>query len=271
MKYQVDQQVAARQTFFQRMFYDRRLPEELVQRLWIAPDSIMDKGQELKLSGRTTVARVSLPDISATVADGLVCSPDTGVLKRFNPRGIVHSARHLFMTTRADRVWTYGRMLVKAGVITPCPLAMLENRWGPCRLGSYILTEYLEGTPLRVFLNQLPLSASTLEHISLQIAELWWRLDELRITHGDLKSLNLIVTPDKRIGVIDLDGVRHHRFDSTYLRHRRRDWRRLFLDWRHRPEVEEALRSAIVNHARTTVIGARLNKDPAFYAQNRAA
>ncbi len=267
----MDQQVAVRQTYFQRMLFDRCLDDDFVRRFWGTPDLIVDQGLPLKLSDASTVTRISLCDMSGSATDGGEVHAIHAVAKRFNPRGLVHSIRHLLMASRASRNWTYGRMLVAAGVATPRPFAMLEKRWGLCRLHSYVVMEHVEGIPLDVFLNQERLPAGALARISSQVADLWWKLDELRITHGDLKPANLIVTPDERLFVIDLDGVSSHRFSSQYRSRRKREWWRLMRAWQHRPEVEEAIRSAIVQRARTAKVGLRSNNDPAICDRKSAA
>lgn len=126
----MDQQVAVRQTYFQRMLFDRCLDEEFVRRFWATPDLIVDQGLPLKLSDASTVTRISLCDMSGSAADGGEVHALDAVAKRFNPRGLVHSIRHMLMASRASRNWTYGRMLVAAGVATPRPFAMLEKPLG---------------------------------------------------------------------------------------------------------------------------------------------
>lgn len=264
-------QVAVRQTFHQKMVFDRCLDEEFVRRFWKTPDSIVDQGHPLKLSNATTVTRIALRGVPGMDAHGGESHVQDAVAKRFNPRGPVHSFRHLMLVTRASRNWTYGRMLIAAGIATPRPLVMLEKRWGVFSLHSYVLMEYTEGIPLNEYLHQDRLSAGSLERIALQVADLWWKLDALRITHGDLKPANLIVTPDERLCVIDLDGVTCHRSRWRYRARRKREWWRLMRAWQDRPDVLDAFRSAIAKLSPTAIANSHSIQDPALRDRRRAA
>ena len=70
-------------------------------------------------------------------------------------------------------------------------------------------------------------------------------MGELRLTHGDAKSSNYLVTDDGRLWPIDLDSMRFHRLEATFRLARRRDWKRFMRNWQSAPELAEAFHSAV--------------------------
>lgn len=237
--------VSVKQTPLRRIVFDNRVSPELVDRLWNDPDAFIDAGQSLKRDDRTTVARVPLRAPGST---GQFPTTATGVLKRFHLRDLGHTLSHMMWFTRASRAWVYGREMLESKIGTARPLAMVEERVGPCRFRSYVLTEHIEGTRLDQFLQQTRLTTTELDQLAAQFAHIWHTLGEMRIGHGDMKASNFIVTPDRQLKIIDLDGTWRHWFDVTFLPRRDRDWLRFMKNWKGRPEVGAAFRAAVARH-----------------------
>lgn len=237
--------VSVKQTPFRRIVYDNRISQELVDRLWADPDSFLEAGQSLKNDDRTVVARVPLRHPET---NGWFSTTATGVLKRLNLRGFGHTLTHMLWFTRAARAWVYGREMLEAGINTARPLAMVEDRIGPLRFRSFVLTEHVEGTTLTRHLQNSQLSTSELDRLASQFAHIWHTLGEMRIVHGDLKACNFLVTPEGQLKLIDLDGTLRHWFDVSFLPLRDRDWLRFFKNWKGQPEVAAAFRAAVARH-----------------------
>ncbi len=237
--------VSVKQTPFRRIVFDNRVSPELVDRLWADPDAFIDAGHSLKRDDRTTVARIPL---RAPDSMGHFPTTTTGVLKRFHRRDLGHTLSHMLWFTRASRAWVYGREMLEANIGTARPLAMVEDRVGPCRFRSFVLTEHIEGMRLDHFLQRTPLTTTELDQLAAQFAHIWHTLGELRIGHGDMKGSNFMVTPDRQLKIIDLDGTWRHWFDVTFLPRRDRDWLRFMKNWKGQPEVAAAFRAAVARH-----------------------
>jgi hypothetical protein len=237
--------VSVKQTPLRRIVFDNRVSPELVERLWADPDGFIDAGQSLKRDDRTTVARVPL---RAPDASGHFSTTSTGVLKRHHMRDWGHTLSHMLWFTRASRAWVYGREMIESKVPTARPLAMVEDRIGPLRFRSFVLTEHVEGMRLDQFLQQTPLTTAELDQLAAQFAHIWHTLGEMRIGHGDMKATNFLVTPDRQLKIIDLDGTWRHWFDVTLLPRRDRDWLRFMKNWKGQPEVAAAFRAAVARH-----------------------
>ncbi|HLQ43524.1 MAG TPA: lipopolysaccharide kinase InaA family protein, partial [Planctomycetaceae bacterium] len=212
--------VSVKQSPFRRIVFDNRAPQELIERLWADPSGFIDAGLAIKKDDRTTVARVPLRQPGIT---GDFPTTSTGVMKRFNLRDWGHTLSHLLWFTRASRSWVYGREMLDAGIGTARPLAMIEDRLGPFRFRSFVVTEHIEGTRLDSFLQQTRLSTTELDRLAAQFAHIWHTLGEMRIGHGDMKAANFMVTPNRQLKIIDLDGTWRHWFDVTFLPRRDRD------------------------------------------------
>ena len=232
-----------RRTFRRRMRFADRLPRDLVEKLWSDPNRLLAEGEMVKDGDRCTVVRVT----SSQQPE----QHDGWLLKRYNSCGPLHTCRHLLLRTRAERCWTYGRLLHSVAVPTPQPLAFLEFRWGLLRTQSYLLTEYVPATTLREFLQPYGIASQDfaphgLETLARQFAAIWKQLGQLRLRHGDTKATNFLVTRDLQMWVIDLDGMTSHAFDLTFRTARRRDWNRFMKNWRNAPDVAAVFREAVL-------------------------
>ena len=68
---------------------------------------------------------------------------------------------------------------------------------------AYIAMEYVEGQPLSTRLGSGPLPAEQLVRYGVQLADALGHAHERRVVHRDLKSANVMITPDGRAKVLD--------------------------------------------------------------------
>jgi len=182
---------------FNRDFSQGAEPFDFVEQM----DRLMDKGQILK-NGRTSyVSRLSWNGRDV-------------VVKRYNHKGFVHSLRHTIKRSRARRGWLHGHRLGMLEIPTPKPLAFVERRKGPLLWKSYLVTEYVQGQKLYDFLHN-GISQEQRSKVVEQIKELLGRLGKYRITHGDLKHSNILLTEAGPV-LTDLDGMKVHRWGWTF-------------------------------------------------------
>ena len=144
------------------------------------------------------------------------------VIKRYNSKGLLHGLRHTLKGSRAQRGWLTAHRLRQLGIPTPKPLGYIEEYAGFLLKRSWLITEFAPGPKLRDILADAALTKPQKTAVIDQVFAILNRLDENRITHGDLKHVNLIVTPDG-VTLIDLDSVKFHRTGLFYRYHRRKD------------------------------------------------
>ena len=260
--------VSVKQSPFRRLVFDSQLASQVVERLWDDPDELLAAGQTVMQDDFGAIARIP---VKGPANDGHFKHNAIGLLKRFNLRGVVHSLTRLLLFTRGSRSWTYGRELLDAGVGTARPLAMVEDRLGPFRFRSFVLTAEVEGTPLPEFLEKTTLNTLELDRLAGQFARIWHTLGELRIVHGSMHASNFVVTPDRQLKLINLDGTWRHWFDLTFLHRRDRDWLRFMKAWRGQPELGAAFRAAVARHFEETAAAQRQSSQPLPLRLQRAA
>jgi tRNA A-37 threonylcarbamoyl transferase component Bud32 len=144
------------------------------------------------------------------------------VTKQYIYRGFFHSLRHTIKRSRALRGWLNGHRLLNLGIPTPKPLAYLEKRRGLLVWESYLVTEYVDGRNLSELEQDTKVPQQRLSRITGQIEELLGRLAKHRISHGDLKHTNILITQNGPI-LTDLDSMRVHRLKGIYKLERAKD------------------------------------------------
>ena len=192
---------------FDRGFCRNAEPVDFIEKV----DAMMDAGEILKDGRSSYVSRISWngKDI---------------VVKRYNHKGLIHSLRHAIKGSRARRGWLYGHQLLMLNIATPKPLAYIEQRKGPLVWRSYLVTEYTVGQKLYDFLRDDNISEKQRSEATGKIVELLERLGRYRISHGDLKHSNILITDTGPV-LTDLDGMRVHKWDRTHKLRQTKDIR----------------------------------------------
>ena len=197
---------------FDREFCQDAESLELIEKI----DTLMDKGRILKNDDTCYVSR-------------LTWNSKDVVVKRYNHRGFIHSLRHTIKRSRARRNWLHGHRLGMLNIATPRPLAYIEQRRGLLVWQSYLVTEHVKGRELKNFLRDDKTSEKKRSIVSQQVAELLDSLSEHKITHGDLRHSNILITESGPV-LTDLDAMRAHRWGWMFKIKRDKDITRLTKD-----------------------------------------
>lgn len=197
---------------FDREFCAVANPVDFIKQI----DSLMDKGEIIKNGNTTYVSRLSIngKDI---------------VVKRYNHKGFIHSVRHTIKKSRALRGWLHAHRLRMLKVATPKPLAYIENRRGLLLWQSYLVTEYVKGQMLRDFLRDNNATKEKRSMVTRQVTNLLDKLGQNRITHGDLKHSNILITENEPV-LIDIDAMKVHRWTWLFDIKRAKDLSRVVQD-----------------------------------------
>ena len=165
-------------------------------------DALMDAGHILKNGNTCYVSRIPF--------DGMDV-----VVKRYNHKGLIHSLRHTVKRSRARRGWLHAHQFGMRGILTPKPLAYIERRKGLLIWNSYLVTQYTEGPSLYHFLHDENLDPEQRTSMMQQVKNLLDQLAQYRITHGDLKHTNILITHNGPT-LTDLDSVQFHKCNWMY-------------------------------------------------------
>ena len=136
--------------------------------------------------------------------------------------------RHTIKRSRARNGWLHAHRLSMLDIATAKPLAYIEKRKGPLIWKSYLITEYVEGPNLFNFLRDNSATQQQRSKVTQHIAELFEKLQKNRITHGDLKHSNILVT-NQALVLTDLDSMKVHKCSCTWKLAGDKDARRLAI------------------------------------------
>jgi len=177
------------------------------------PDAYMARGQLLKAGNTATVA-------AATMNGRPV------VIKRYNIKNWRHALSRSLRPTRAWHSWRYAHLLELIGIPSLKPVALLERRFGPLRGKAYFVSEWIDAPDLLGTGRRRALSESELRALQSVLLQ----MQTCRLSHGDFKANNLLVTRGE-IAVIDLDAMCRHRDVRGFRRAFKRDLARLQRNW----------------------------------------
>lgn len=223
-----------RHSLRQWMTWARGLPNEAVAGLWACPDRLLREGTCLQTKTRTTVARVELAGHSY-------------LLKYHHWAGFWKT----LFKSRAESPnrfsFDLGVELSGSGVPTPRPLACIDVRLGPFNICSYLLTEFVAGTSLYRLLRHDRPDAATIDDLARQVAGIWQSLDDLQLSHNDLKPENFMVDPGGRVWLIDLENAQRHNNRKSLRSNQAEDLRRLLhvRSWLTNPAAAEVFRQRL--------------------------
>ena len=133
------------------------------------------------------------------LADGTEC-----VLKYYRPKNLAKKVNYRLRGSRAMRSWVSARAFALLGIPTPAAMMIVE-RPGCCRLTleeSFLACHLAPGISLSAVKDE-----EILQHAATQLHRAFQTMAAYRISHGDLKANNIIVSNDGEIRFIDLDGT----------------------------------------------------------------
>ena len=160
------------------------------------------------------------------------------VIKRYNIKSFWHGLKLSIRRGRALTSWENAHRLQFYGIATPRPVAVLKQRQGLLRPVSYFMMEEVLGKGAEIWFRDTTISTATKRYMVGEISLLISKMQNNRISHGDMKASNFLIT-DQGPMMIDLDAMRQHRSERTYRKARRRDLNRFMRNWREMPALKE--------------------------------
>ena len=172
--------------------------------------------QQLKHDGTTTVYRAEIQDICC-------------VVKRYNTKNTWHFTRRALRQSRAINCWELAHNYLSVGIETPRPIAMIQAQNGPFKRRSWYICANQPGHTLTHAIQHRP-DANTLGIWPQRLNELFGKMLDHRLSHGDFKATNLI-THQNRLIIIDLDAARCHRSTTRHIKALSKDYLRFMQNW----------------------------------------
>ncbi len=154
------------------------------------PDSFDNAGKEL-YNGRNIVK-------------SFVINGQELIVKRFKKLSFFRALLYLGRTSKATRAYRYGLEILKRGVITPEPVAVINKRHGILLHDSYFISLPLH-RPDMTFIRNKDFD----RHEAKMLAAFVYELQQRGILHGDMNMTNILladsnaVNPLERYAIID--------------------------------------------------------------------
>lgn len=186
-------------SFRYRGMYDRQYAGPELMHFLAHPDTAFQHpGAQMLKAGR-----------SATVIKVTFDQRDF-VIKRYNLKNVWHRLRRCLRATRALTSWRLAQKLCLFGIDTAKPVAFLEKRFLGLRGQAYYVTEYVSGENVGDFFLRHTDDEEKLTLMIKNVAHLLKNMTKLKLTHGDLKTSNILIDKNDKPVLIDLDGAKEH-------------------------------------------------------------
>lgn len=208
------QQTASRFLVAKRHFYTEEIEQALK-----TPDQLIEAGQLLKDGRTATVARIEIQG-------------KPYVLKRYNIKKPLNVLIRSLMWSRAAISWRNGLILEMLGIPTAKSYALIEERWGPMRRRSYLLSEYIDAPRAWDIFENEKYDEGAKKDWAKKIGDLFLLLKHSQISHGDLKAQNILCPPTGPL-FIDLDGMKTNQNLKRFENQFNKDIKRFYRSWNH--------------------------------------
>ncbi|MDB2384500.1 hypothetical protein N9V90_01510 [Endozoicomonas sp.] len=195
---------------------DIKYDSAALQQLLSSPDEAIASGTLYKDCAATTVSLYTMTNGKKVI------------IKRYNSKGIFYSLTRSLISSRVRECWKGALLLDQISVNTPANLAMIECRTGPWIKTSYLVTEFVEGHSfIDIFEGD---DQSQWREVARQVEDIFFSFRARRISHGDCKSLNFLVS-NNSVFVIDLDSIQSHSSSLLFRRALQQDITRFERNW----------------------------------------
>jgi tRNA A-37 threonylcarbamoyl transferase component Bud32 len=125
-----------------------------------------------------------------------------------HPRGLRAAATERLRGSRAARALRGAERLRDLGIAHPEAVAIAERRRPGLIAESFLLTRFLAGSaPLPAHMPELLAAPRRRRAVAFEIGRVVGSLHAASLDHADLKHSNLLVMPDDRIALLDLDSL----------------------------------------------------------------
>jgi len=206
---------------------DRTLYDEELKNILVNPAMCFIKPHRVLKAGNTATV-IAFPFKGRSL-----------VLKRYNVKSFWHGVRRGFKSSRALRSWYYAHRLREQGILTPRPVAFIETRKQGWLREAYYLSEYCEGVSI---LEAMKAPIPFQKELIHQLKNLLERLSLSKLSHGDMKSTNFLVT-QKGLCLLDLDSMKEFDTLKGTKRALQKDTTRFLQNWEHDKDFYHMLKS----------------------------
>lgn len=174
-----------------------------------------------KFGSRSVVGTIELEDGSAVV------------LKYYYPKGLIKHLTYGIGGSRCMRSWAAALAFEYLGLPTPPAMLVFESHslGGAWLAKSFLATGQAAGITLEQWVRQHEEDPARLESIAERMRNLFTKMGQYRISHGDLKATNILVAEDDLVSLVDLDATQFLSPLREWPKRRKRDIRIFAENW----------------------------------------
>ena len=165
-------------------------------------------------------------------------------IKRYNTKNAWHRLRRTIRSSRAENCWHFTRTLRNLDISVAPAVAWIQEIQVGLKGRSWFVSEFVEGTSCLDHFND-DVSPTQIEKTLGEIVEILCKLRNERISHGDLKASNILLSSRGPV-LIDLDAMRQHKAESTYQQAARKDTNRFLRNWQDNPDLLATARQLLL-------------------------
>lgn len=180
-------------------------------------------------------ARIIKTDKTTTVAV-VPIADQWFVVKRYNAKSRWYRIKRTFTQTRAKKSWKNAHRLLFRGILTPDPIAMIEERQGFLKGVSYFVCAYIAGTTASAYFTPHNVDLKEGRSVAQDILQILNQLCVEKIYHGDLKASNILLS-EENIFLIDLDAMHFHQNQYYFNFRAKKDSDRFMRNWQGQPMI----------------------------------
>jgi len=166
------------------------------------------------------------------------------VIKRYNIKNIWHALKLSISQSRAAKSWANAHRLQLLNVATAKPLALIEERFGCLKRRAYFLAEFIDAPDIAEFFG-LSMDTEVKQKVAYETALLFYKLNLLKISHGDCKASNIKIVDGKPV-LIDLDSMQAHTYSWWFETKHIKDLKRFMQNWAKAPDTATIFRQAFM-------------------------
>jgi tRNA A-37 threonylcarbamoyl transferase component Bud32 len=159
------------------------------------------------------------------------------VIKRYNPKGVAYELKHKGQISRAKKSWINAHLLRFMGILTPEPIALIEQKNKLGKRCSYFICQYQAGQNSWDFFCGNTLSEQNKKLAANELIHTLNKLCDYNIVHGDLKGSNFLINKNK-VWILDLDAMTQYKIKWLFQKNWQRDKARFLKNWDKKPCYE---------------------------------
>lgn len=152
------------------------------------------------------------------------------VIKRYNIKNFWKAIGRVGRCTRASKSWMNAHRLIINNIKTALPIALIENKKGPFASSVYFISEYVVGPNIADFFRDESVGQERKRSLAQSIKQLFSTMQNLRISHGDMKASNIIIHDDQPY-LMDLDSMQQYSSIALFEKGFAKDIKRFMQNW----------------------------------------